>query len=99
MNMKKLIGRVALFSVLLASFHSIYAVSESCKPIVKACIQAGYYKNGKNVGKGLVVDCLKPVTSGKKVLHNTNFSNEILSQCKAKLLEKMQNRKKATQSL
>ncbi len=70
---------------------------EPCKAIAEACMQAGYYKNGKNVGKGLIVDCLVPVASGKKVLPNTNFSDEVLTQCKTKLMENIQQRKTATQ--
>lgn len=60
-----------------------------CLPIAQACMKAGYYKGGKNVGKGLIVNCVEPITQGTKVLPDVTFSDDVLQQCKAALAAKM----------
>ena len=60
-----------------------------CMPIAQACMQEGYYKGGKNVGKGLVENCVMPVVAHTKTLAHATFSDAVLEQCSVKLQEKM----------
>ena len=60
-----------------------------CLPIAKACMQAGYYKGGNKVGKGLIMDCVLPIVKTTKTLPNVTFSDSVRQLCKEKLAEKM----------
>lgn len=60
-----------------------------CLPIAQACMKAGYYRGGNTVGKGLVVNCVMPITQGASVIPNVSFPSDVLRACKATLATKM----------
>lgn len=90
-KMNKLLAKISIFSLLMTA--SIYgwahqdkcSYKHSCKSIVMACKQNGYYKGGDKKGKGLMKDCVVPVAKGNKQLPNTHFSKSQLHHCKKKL--------------
>ncbi len=84
--MKKLIF---LSSLLFLISAPIFAANP-CKSIAKACEEAGYYQGGNTVGKGLVMNCMLPVTAKKMSLPNTEFSDETLGACRTMIMKKMQ---------
>ena len=61
-----------------------------CMPIAKACMQAGYYKEGNTEGKGLIENCVMPIVAHKNPLKNVTFGDDVLKQCGVTLKEKMQ---------
>ncbi len=66
--------------------------ANACMPIAKACMSQGYYKGGNKEGKGLIDNCVKPVVAGEMTLPNTSFSNDVMQQCKAEIMAKMQSK-------
>ena len=60
-----------------------------CAPIAKACEQAGYYKGGNTVGKGLITNCMIPILKNQKHLPNATFDNNTLQLCDMQLRELM----------
>jgi hypothetical protein len=83
--------KTLLLSTLICIFVSAPVLAANpCKPIAKACEKAGYYQGGNSVGKGLVMNCILPVTAKKMSLENTNFSDETLSTCRTLIMKKMQ---------
>ena len=91
--MNNIISKVGMFSVLISV--SVYGwAGGPCKPIAEACMHNGYFKGGSKEHKGLVMDCVMPVTMGKMMLPNTHFTPMQLQQCKidmtAKMKQKMQ---------
>jgi hypothetical protein len=85
MNKLSFVGGVIAATVV--SF-SVWA-NNPCMPIAEACMEAGYYKGGNKVGKGLVENCVMPVAAGTKTLPNTNFSSTVLQQCHATIATRM----------
>ena len=75
---------VAMFAPSIPSF-----AANPCMPIAQACMDAGFYKGGEKEGKGLVINCVQPITEKQKTLPNTSFSDETLQQCAATIAEKM----------
>jgi hypothetical protein len=52
----------------LADFESTdptAAKRRACDDVVRACAAGGYYSGGMDVGRGVLVDCLAPLQSGK----------------------------------
>lgn len=82
-------SKLALSVVALSACVVSWA-GNPCMPIAQACMKEGFYKGGNNVGKGLVEDCVMPVTAKQKNLPDSNFSDEVLQQCSAMLAKKMQ---------
>ncbi len=80
---------IALAVIMGASMQSWAA--NPCMPIAKACMKAGYYKGGNNVGKGLIMNCVMPITQGTKTLPNVTFPSNVLQQCQATLAAKMKS--------
>ena len=70
-----------------------------CKNIEKACLDAGFLKNGHKDKKGLHVDCMKPILQGKTI-SGVNVSSEDIKQClelkKNKKLKKEETKKEET---
>lgn len=87
--MKKLFS-IIFVSVFTISLTSAAFAANPCKPIAKACEKAGYYQGGNTVGKGLIVNCVLPITSKKMSLPNTDFSDETLNECHTLIMKKMQ---------
>ncbi len=87
--MNNSLSKLGLFIALTSV--SISCWSQACMPIARVCMQMGYYKGGDKVGKGLVKNCVMPVTMGSKTLPNTNFSPSQLQQCKAEIEQKMKS--------
>lgn len=85
--MKKLFLTLYCFTFALST-TSIFA--NPCKDVAHACMKAGYYKGGNATGKGLVVNCMLPVTAKKMTLPNTNFSDQTLSSCHSMIAQKME---------
>ncbi len=85
--MKKIILMLCCFAFTFSIVSTSFA--NPCRSIARACMKAGYYQGGNAHGKGLVVNCMLPVTSKKMRLPNTNFSNETLDTCHAMIKEKM----------
>ena len=81
---------IVVLSVLMGVNLPVWAANP-CQPIAKACMSAGYYKGGNTVGKGLVANCVLPITQGQKILPNVTFGNEVIEPCKAMLATKMKN--------
>ena len=54
-----------------------------CKQIAQACMQAGFVKGGHKDGKGLKMDCMKPIMDGKAVTGVTVAADTVAS-CKEK---------------
>jgi len=81
------VGMLLAMSVIQCSW-----ADNPCSPIAVACEKAGYYKGGQNVNKGLVVDCIMPIVTHTKTLPDVTFSENVLSECKVLLIEKMQER-------
>lgn len=57
-----------------------------CKKIAEACQSAGYTKGGESTGKGLMMNCLKPLISGQAVA-GVNVSSTDVAACQAKRAE------------
>lgn len=76
-------------SVLVASFVVSANAASPCKPIADACKKLGFYVGGNTVGKGLVDNCIMPVTMHKKTLANTSFSDAMLKECHDEVINKM----------
>jgi len=89
--MNKILTLMIVFIVAISASLPSFSASY-CRSIAKACMKAGYYQGGNSVGKGLVVNCMLPVTAKKMSLPNTYFSNKTLSRCRAEIMQKMQNR-------
>lgn len=87
--MNKIIYKAGVFSVLISV--SAFGWAGACMPIAKACMQNGYYKGGEKMHKGLVKDCVLPVSMGNKTLPNVNFSEEQLKGCKVAITKKMKS--------
>lgn len=86
--MKKVVGILALtIGVTMSGW-----AARPCAPIAQACKQAGYYKGGMKEGKGLIENCIVPITNGNMTLPNTSFSADLLQSCKATIAAKMQQR-------
>jgi hypothetical protein len=86
--MKKFIIAVSFFALML-SFSTTFA--NPCKYIARACMNAGYYKGGNSVGRGLVVNCMLPVTSKKMQLRNISFSDQTLNACHNLIVQKLES--------
>ncbi len=69
---------------------SSWAASQ-CSSIAMSCMKLGYYKGGDDVGKGLIKDCVIPVTEKTKIIPNMTFTDAQLSGCKADIASKMKN--------
>ena len=82
-NMSKLLS---IFSILILVATNGWA-THPCKPIAQACINAGYYKGGRSVGKGLIYNCFLPVVNQQKQFPDITFDNNTLQQCKMLLTE------------
>lgn len=57
----------SVFAADAATTANATTATHPCKPIITACKAAGFFKGGKNQGKGLFVNCLKPILDGKAV--------------------------------
>lgn len=57
-----------------------------CKKLKEACVAAGFKKGEHKSGKGLHLDCMKPVLEGKTVAGVT-VSAEDIAACKVKAAE------------
>lgn len=79
----------SMLGVVILTFGGSCWAANPCMPIADACMKEGYYKGGKNVGKGLVEDCVKPVVLKEKNLTNMTFDDPTLEACKAVLASKM----------
>ncbi|MGC1182872.1 hypothetical protein [Legionella sp.] len=88
--MNKIISKASMFTLLISI--SVYGWAGPCMPIAKACMQNGYYKGGEKEHKGLIKDCVMPVTMGSKTLPNTNFDTNQLQQCKETIAQKIKNK-------
>ena len=77
--------------ILEVSFSLAGWAGNPCMPIAQACMKEGYYKGGRDVGKGLIEDCVQPVVAKQKVLAANTFSDDALQQCGAMLAKKMGN--------
>ena len=86
--MNHLLIKSAMVVVMFAPSIPSFA-GNPCMPIAQACMEAGFYKGGEKEGKGLVINCVKPITEKQKTLANTSFSDETLQQCAATIAEKM----------
>ncbi|OGT52501.1 MAG: hypothetical protein A3E84_03225 [Gammaproteobacteria bacterium RIFCSPHIGHO2_12_FULL_42_13] len=75
--------------LILAMCTALNGWANPCRPIAEACMQAGYYKGGNNVGKGLVKNCVMPIVENKKSLPSASFSQTTLQQCRTELMQKM----------
>lgn len=80
-------GIMLLFMVLPLAVWA----SNPCMPIAQSCMNAGYYKGGNTVGKGLVENCVLPIVNHQKTLPNTNFGEDSLRRCKILVMEKMKS--------
>ena len=49
--------------LLNAPAHAVHP----CKKLVKLCKDAGYHRHGHKQGKGLLLDCMRPLGEGKTV--------------------------------
>jgi len=78
-----------VITIMVAMPLAVFATNP-CVPIAEGCMQAGYYKDGHKVGKGLVQNCIMPVVAHNKIIPHVKFSDEILTQCKAMLIQKIQ---------
>jgi hypothetical protein len=86
----KIASKIGIFTILLSV--SAFGWAGPCKPIAKACKLNGFYKGGERDHKGLFKDCMLPVTMGSMTLPNTNFSQNELQECKAKIAQKMKSK-------
>ena len=64
---QEVIRVIRLFSVLIVL--SIFApdavlAQEPCAQILTACEQAGFVRGGAPTGKGILVDCIRPIMAG-----------------------------------
>ena len=66
-----------------------WTMDKPCMPIAMACMKAGFYKGGHDKNKGLIEDCVMPVTEKTKTLPDTNFTDDQLQACKAAVAKKM----------
>jgi hypothetical protein len=89
MNKLFTVGGIALSMGIAVSTWA----ANPCAPIAQACMAAGYYKGGNTVGKGLIENCVMPVSAKTKTLANTNFSDEALKQCQATIAARMNQNK------
>lgn len=75
-------------AIVVSIFMLMFSVSAwsdaPCKTIEAACKAAGYYKGGASAKKGLLQDCIKPITEGQTVA-NIQIDPKVASACKAKL--------------
>lgn len=68
-----------------------------CAPVVQACKDAGFTRGGMKNGKGLMENCLKPLSEGKKVAgvavdkSKLDSCNAHHAERKAKFEERMKN--------
>lgn len=85
MNKLFSVGGIVLSMSMAASTWA----ANPCAPIAQACMSAGYYKGGNKVGKGLIENCVMPVSAKTKTLANTNFSDETLKQCQTTIAARM----------
>lgn len=66
---------------------SVAQADEPCKAVRQACEAAGYVHGAhKKTGKGLMVDCMKPIMEGQTVAGVTVAPAEVEA-CKAKRAE------------
>lgn len=72
-----------LCSVILLMSASAWS-AKPCKTIEAACKAKGYYQGGAGSGKGLMVDCIKPITEGKAI-DGIKVDADVISGCKEKL--------------
>ena len=75
---------IVLMSATLPSF-----AANPCLPIANACKQAGYYRGGNTVGKGLIENCVRPIANQRMTLKNVTFPATVLQNCKMTILQKM----------
>jgi hypothetical protein len=54
-----------------------------CKAIEEACKSAGFMKGGEASGKGLMMNCMKPVMEGKQVA-GVSVDSTTVQACQAK---------------
>lgn len=80
----------ALILCLGVSFSSF--AENPCKPIAMDCMKEGYYKGGDKTGKGLIKDCVMPITQGQKSIANATYSPADVTACSAELAKKMENK-------
>jgi hypothetical protein len=73
-------------SLVLLVVSSVNAWAGPCEPIMSACEANGFYKGGAAEHKGLLQDCIKPITEGQ-VVAGIKISPDVRSACKAKLIE------------
>lgn len=91
--MNKLYCKLALVFLAMGISISGWAMMDMpCMPIAQECMKAGFYKGGHDKNMGLIEDCVMPVTEKTKTLPNTNFTDEQLQNCKAKITEKMKEK-------
>lgn len=72
-----------LSSVLLLMSASAWSATP-CKTIEAACKAQGYYQGGASSGKGLMMNCIKPITEGKTI-EGVKVDPSVISGCKEKL--------------
>ena len=89
--MKKLCS-LFVFLLFMVGLNTSTWAANSCMPLAVACKQAGFYKGGNKVGKGLIVNCVMPIAMGNKTLPGTNFSDADKSACKTEIMQKMKNK-------
>jgi hypothetical protein len=94
--MNNLLIKSAMAMVMFAPSIPSFA-GNPCMPIAEACMDAGFYKGGEKEGKGLVINCVQPITEKQKTLPNTSFSDETLQQCSATIAEKMKEQNMSAQ--
>lgn len=76
--------RLLALTVLTATMSLSAWADAPCKPIMAACEAHGFYKGGASEQKGLLQDCMKPITEGKQVA-GIKIDPKVASACKAKL--------------
>ncbi len=89
--MNKLFTQLSL-AIVVMGVGTLGWTANPCKPIAQACMKLGYYKGGNKVGKGLVENCVLPVSNNQKTLPGTNFSQNVLQQCNSLIMSKMKSR-------
>jgi hypothetical protein len=89
--MKNFYSRTGLLILAMGVSLSGWAANP-CMPIAMDCMKNGFYKGGAKVGKGLVKDCVLPVSSGTLTLPNTSYTQDVLSACNADIMQKMKNK-------
>ena len=86
--MKRLHASLCLCIVLTSLSFTSFA--NPCEPIAKACKEAGFYKGGNKVGKGLVENCVMPIVNHQNILDKVTFPSKVLQDCKTVIMNKMQ---------